>query len=663
MRRLLEFPAAGAALPLAGDLSHAERLLKNARVRFGEGTKVLDVKFPSDDPGSHGNSPPTKVQVSTVLCSWYNPSKVVWLHYRSSLWATRASKRFDRRLHGRQITTKIQLPSKHHGRPKSIWSVQLNNVSGETTKDDLREHLKGVEPDDIVFGAPTSQKSPQEAVDLVKSHITHSGRKLRAFNLDSNLTGSRMKAFACFDSPSDARAVVALAQTHVSGLGSKLFVEMVAAVTVPVLRELHCVLKDRFEELQSNNKDDVRISAYDHREVKLVMMRIYGPRPQSVAHVKTKLGELLTGTVVLDDSGSALWHDFFTKEEGLSSLKSVCQAGKVFVYRDLRKQQLQLYGLETLFEDTRRAIIHFLSSHSSIHLLALDGELFATALSGGFRRLVRKFGKKSAKLDILQNPPVIVIQGSLRDWELAKSIILERPPPEADSQLANDSQECPCCFSTADDPVKLDCGHTYCCGCFEGLCEEVKHNRVPIMCFGDCNNCGHIVSLKELKKILDFHKFEAILETSFESYIRSQPDKMQYCPTPDCPTIYKVSDEAGAFTCVNCLTSICVKCRRLSHDGLSCTQAHDENTASREYERYKKQNNVKDCPKCGAAIFKDGGCDHMICGGCGIHICWVCLETFTGEPECYSHLLRVHGTYGNLVPEEVQRAEFGQVGW
>ncbi|OQV04737.1 hypothetical protein CLAIMM_09578 [Cladophialophora immunda] len=504
-------------LPLARDPLPVERFLKGVRVRFGEGSQILDVKFPSDEPGVHGNPPITKVQVSTVFCSWYNPSRIVWLHYRSSLWATNASKRFEKRLHGRQIRVKIQPPSRHHGRPKSIWSLQLNNVFAETTKKDLQEHLKGVEPDDIVFGALTSRKTQQEAVDWVKARLTESGRKLRSFNFEPNTTGSRMKAFACFDSPSVARAVVALAQANFPDLGSKLFVELVAAVSIPVLRELHSILKDKLEELQAHNKYDVRISVYDHREVKLVMLRIYGPRPQAVAHVKTKLGEMLTGTVVLDDSGSALWHDFFSTDEGLSCLKSVSQNGKVFVHRDLRKQQLQLYGFETLFEDARRAIIQRLASHSSVHLIALEGELFATALSGGFRRLVRKFGKQNAKLDVLQKPPAIIFRGSPRDCELARSLILERHHPEAKCPQANSSQECTCCFSSADDPVKLDCGHTYCRCCFDGLCEEVKHNRVPIVCFGDRSDCGQIVPLNELKKLLDHHRFEAVLEASFDA--------------------------------------------------------------------------------------------------------------------------------------------------
>ncbi|OAP62286.1 hypothetical protein AYL99_04489 [Fonsecaea erecta] len=354
-----------------------------------------------------------------------------------------------------------------------------------------------------------------------------------------------------FDSPTDARALVCLAQTDVSDLGVILCVATLAAVTVPVLRELHAVLKDRSEELQSNNNDDVRISAYNHREVKLVMLRIYGWRPQAVAHVKKKLGEMLTGTVVLDDSGSALWHGLFATNEGLSSLKAVSQSNKVFVYKDLRKQQLQLYGLGSLFEDTRRAIIQLLSSLSSMYLISLGGELFGSAVSGGFCRLVRQFGRKSATLDILQKPPAIVFR--------ANSLILESPL-EVECQQVNTSEECPCCFSTADNPIRLECGHTYCRCCFEGLCEEVKHNKVPILCFEDCSKCGQIDSLTELKGVLKHDKFEAILEASFDSYIRSHPEMMQYCPTPDCPTIYKVSEAADMFTCVNCLTSICSHC-------------------------------------------------------------------------------------------------------
>ncbi|KIW98968.1 uncharacterized protein Z519_00631 [Cladophialophora bantiana CBS 173.52] len=71
------------------------------------------------------------------------------------------------------------------------------------------------------------------------------------------------------------------------------------------------------------------------------------------------------------------------------------------------------------------------------------------------------------------------------------------------------------------------------------------------MCFGHCSNCGQIDSVEDLMKVLNHPKFEAAFEATFNSYVQSQPDKMHYCPTPDCPTIYKASKEPGVFPGLN----------------------------------------------------------------------------------------------------------------
>ena len=44
----------------------------------------------------------------------------------------------------------------------------------------------------------------------------------------------------------------------------------------------------------------------------------------------------------------------------------------------------------------------------------------------------------------------------------------------------------------------------------------------------------------------------------------------------------------------------------------------------------EKKGDVKQCPKCGEAIEKDAGCNHMKCA-CGHDFCWLCLGPF---PNC-----------------------------
>lgn len=63
-------------------------------------------------------------------------------------------------------------------------------------------------------------------------------------------------------------------------------------------------------------------------------------------------------------------------------------------------------------------------------------------------------------------------------------------------------------------------------------------------------------------------------------------------------------------------------------------------------EKLKKELNFKDCPKCATVFEKMEGCNHITCGGCQAHICWVCLAVFDTQGPCYKHMTRVHGGIG-----------------
>jgi hypothetical protein len=59
-----------------------------------------------------------------------------------------------------------------------------------------------------------------------------------------------------------------------------------------------------------------------------------------------------------------------------------------------------------------------------------------------------------------------------------------------------------------------------------------------------------------------------------------------------------------------------------------------------------RKNGAKDCPRCGAATIKKGGCDHMQCGACMTHFCWLCRASFDDAEETGEHLEAVHGDGG-----------------
>lgn len=46
------------------------------------------------------------------------------------------------------------------------------------------------------------------------------------------------------------------------------------------------------------------------------------------------------------------------------------------------------------------------------------------------------------------------------------------------------------------------------------------------------------------------------------------------------------------------------------------------------------------------------GCNHMTCGGCRAHICWVCMAVFETDRPCYDHMIKEHGGMFNYIFED-----------
>jgi len=107
----------------------------------------------------------------------------------------------------------------------------------------------------------------------------------------------------------------------------------------------------------------------------------------------------------------------------------------------------------------------------------------------------------------------------------------------------------------------------------------------------------------------------------------------------------------GIFFCASCLSQICRYCKSLNHEGMSYANYIDATDGTSALAQYKAANQIKDYPRCKAAMQKTFGCNHMRCP-CGAHICWVCLDDFDTDKGCYDHLRKEHGGIGIEMPDE-----------
>lgn len=228
----------------------------------------------------------------------------------------------------------------------------------------------------------------------------------------------------------------------------------------------------------------------------------------------------------------------------------------------------------------------------------------------------------------------------------------EDPANPGKTYLTVDNESCSVCLDELVDSVTLHCGHVCCSDpCFKLLCMNVanadkKQEPIRCVCEQDGGICSAVLTPEELQRLLPEETFAEVLEGSYALYIQQSPKEYGYCPTADCNFVYRKlpanndqsgRDQARTITCTTCSFEICTKCS-LQHTGMTCDN-HDEATAEQELpDSFKKENGIQDCPSCGTMIQKNGGCNHMTCGVCGSHVCWVCLKYFDNGSDCMKHV-------------------------
>ncbi|XP_035225995.1 ATP-dependent RNA helicase DEAH12, chloroplastic-like, partial [Stegodyphus dumicola] len=202
----------------------------------------------------------------------------------------------------------------------------------------------------------------------------------------------------------------------------------------------------------------------------------------------------------------------------------------------------------------------------------------------------------------------------------------------------DDDEVCALCYDKIlNEFYRLEyCGHAYCKTCILHLFEN--SSDFPLSCVG----CSAPIVLADLywatKQVQLLEKI--VLKKSLDFFIRNKDD-ISYCPSPDCPMIYRVAkDGKTLFECPMCSNVICTNCGDLYHYGMSCSlyqcSKHDDDYSLKVW-MLADEANRKLCPSCSSPIEKNEGCNHMTCWKCRAHMCWLCLQVFPSALLVYNH--------------------------
>ncbi|XP_014493823.2 ATP-dependent RNA helicase DEAH12, chloroplastic isoform X1 [Vigna radiata var. radiata] len=388
-------------------------------------------------------------------------------------------------------------------------------------------------------------------------------------------------------------------------------------------------------------------------------VKITANATRTVADVRRPLEELLRGKIIEHDSLTPAVLQLMMSKDGFNLKNSLEQETGTYILFDRHNLNLRVFGSPNKVALAHDKVIQsLLSLHEEKQLeIHLRGRDLPPDL---MKQVIKNFGPDlhglkervpgvDLKLNIRRH--VISLNGRKELKTRVEEIIFEiaRSCHHLVGTFDNDGPNCPICLCEVEDPFQLEgCGHLFCRLCLVEQCESAIKNQgtFPICCTH--KDCGDPILLTDLRSLLFSDKLEELFRASLGAVVATSGGTYRFCPSPDCPSIYRVADPGTAgepFVCGACYSETCTRCHLEYHPYLSCERykefKEDPDSSLMEWRRGKDE--VKSCLACGHVIEKVDGCNHVECK-CGKHVCWVCLEFFGGSDECYSHLRNVHTT-------------------
>ena len=181
-------------------------------------------------------------------------------------------------------------------------------------------------------------------------------------------------------------------------------------------------------------------------------------------------------------------------------------------------------------------------------------------------------------------------------------------------------EECLICLEEYRDSEgnRLPCGHFCCENClFNYLKTEIQSAKVAkLQCF--VRDCDYVLTeefvlhqLKNDNALINKYKI-------FKQRANIFLDKnKKFCPEPDCNSYL----QKGKQKFVQCENGhkYCYVCLKKWHANTDCDEELDK-----DFQIWKKNKIVKQCPRCKIYTEKNEGCNHMTCTECKYQWCWLC---------------------------------------
>ncbi|KAJ2915131.1 hypothetical protein MD484_g5283, partial [Candolleomyces efflorescens] len=608
----------------------------------------------------------THLHDTTVRVSWEAPSKTAYAGFLTKEGSLNALNKARFTPCGKHLLK----ASVHTGLPSvGRFNIRFDGVPADTDS----EEMKAFSGADGIMWGKVNYTSHQRALNGIQRLLKESGADMLDFDvMPPPYRNGSVVGWAHLASSADAKKLCDFMRGRKPSF---------TGMTRIAARHIHSLEYSLAPEVYANVKQDIDtlsttawrmgpLSVTCRTHPTHVTVRLGAEDTQGLSKLKGEVDIILSGEVVRDN-GKVVWHWFFTRISGRAFISSLeRQHAPLKIRIDTVRKTIRLFGVSTERSAARVKITKKADelSKEAVHTISLDGRLFGTFMNDGLQGLQTELGEDTVHLDLWNR--ALTVRGSQHAYNTALDAVLRARRTQLPSQ--SPGTLCPVCFDQVSVPVTLCCGHSWCKTCITRyMMTAVDEKFFPLTCLGDDGKCQEKIPLSCARQLLPAADFEAVIESAFSAHINRRLDEFCFCPTPDCPQIYRRAPRIEAskaspktqrksakssttttttlpvsvgttLQCPSCLVRICASCQTEAHDGLACVRPDEGDSL---FDEWMKKNDVKPCPGCKMPIEKAMGCHHVTCTVCSTHLCWVCLTPFPDSAGVYSHMLAIHGSF------------------
>ena len=592
-------------------------------------------------PGNETNGNRLVFKGNTVRFEWDAPHRTVYMGYSNRRLAEQA---IDDTL-SKRYGDFIPIANIHIGIPAvGAVTVRFRFLPVDVDQDEM----KAFGPHEgMVTGKANVKCSSQDMIRGFKYMLKSKCSTFTDVDIRGPpYTNGKMIAWVTFANARDAEDAAAkfhLSPNFMDGMSISAF--HVKSISVSLTLFKYQMVETEilaFQDKVSRENDGYWVKVSVRKE--FVNIQLSGGEIKVLGSLKAELERTLNGEQ-LYENGKVVWHPFLAGPDGRELLDKLEEEylGITIIVSPARSS-IRLLGDPGKRALVRERIINHIKARRARtqYILPLDPDVAKTFAHDGFAALETSLGQENILLDLRQNRLVVF---DLDTYNLAKDALFAFRRKHGLIGPQWRAEICPACTSVASIPMKLPCGHSWCRSCLQHYLKSAteRESLFPLTCHGIQKKCGEPIPLSTARELLPLDDFESLFHSAFSAHVVAHANKLHYCPTPDCPQIYRSTPQGIFMQCPECLSQICTHCHSEAHEDLTCADVHDGDGLFWEW---ASGNDIKRCPKCKMAIEKMEGCNHMTCRMCQTHICWVCMQVFENGLKIYGHMQAEHGGSG-----------------